>query len=234
MDRFGEDVAAVAVLAEPVRRDLYQYVVSQRHPVSRDQAAAATGVPRHTVKFHLDKLVAEGLLSVQYQRLTGREGPGAGRPAKLYSRSAREVSVALPDRQYALAGTVLARAIDRSATTGAPVMDSVEAAARDMGTELGRRAQGDAAAPPADQDPLRRTSNVLADQGYEPQAEDRRICLMNCPFHALAAEHTALVCSMNLALLSSLTGATGGGELTARLEPAPDRCCVVIEQAGGR
>lgn len=231
MDRFGEEVTTVAVLAEPVRRDLYQYVVSQRHPVSRDQAAAATGVPRHTVKFHLDKLVAEGLLTVQYQRLTGRDGPGAGRPAKLYSRSAKELSVAVPDRQYALAGSVLAGAIDRSAATGAPVMDSVEAAASEVGAELGRRAGEDATS--VEQDPLQRTRDALVELGYEPQTEDECIWLLNCPFHALAADHTALVCSMNLALLGSLTSETGGGELTAHLEPAPDRCCVVIQRSGG-
>ena len=52
--------------------------------------------------------------------------------------------------------------------------------------------------------------------------------LVNCPFHALAAEHTDLVCGMNLALLESMVERVGDGSLTARLEPKPSRCCVVL------
>src|SRR4051794_14547108 len=82
-------VAAVAALAEPTRRRLYEYVVRRPHPVSRDDVAGALGVPRPTAAFHLDRLVSDGLLDVHYERRTGRTGPGAGRPAKLYRRSGR-------------------------------------------------------------------------------------------------------------------------------------------------
>src|SRR5512140_2388596 len=103
-DAFASQVTGVAALAEPVRRDLYLYVVAQSEPVSRDQASEGVGVPRHTAKFHLDRLVEDGLLDVDYKRLSGREGPGAGRPTKRYRRSDRELSVALPPRRYDLAG----------------------------------------------------------------------------------------------------------------------------------
>ena len=88
-DDFAEQVAGVAALAEPVRRDLYRFVVAQAGPVSRDQAGEGVGVPRHTAKFHLDKLVEEGLLDTEFRRLGDRQGPGAGRPTKLYRRSRR-------------------------------------------------------------------------------------------------------------------------------------------------
>ena len=52
--------------------------------------------------------------------------------------------------------------------------------------------------------------------------------LVNCPFHALAEEHTDLVCGMNLALLESVVERVGDGSLAARLEPRPSRCCVVL------
>jgi len=106
-------VSAVASLAEPTRRRLYDHVVRQAGPVSRDEAAAATDVPRATVAFHLDKLVDEGLLDVVFERRTGRTGPGAGRPSKLYQRAECDVSVSLPERRYDLAGGLLAaRAAD--------------------------------------------------------------------------------------------------------------------------
>ena len=54
------DVAGLASLAEPTRRALYLYVRDQGTAVSRDEAAAGVGVPRHQAKFHLDKLVGDG------------------------------------------------------------------------------------------------------------------------------------------------------------------------------
>ena len=53
-------------------------------PVGREQTAADTGIPLHTARFHLERLVDEGLLATEFRRLSGRSGPGAGRPAKLY------------------------------------------------------------------------------------------------------------------------------------------------------
>lgn len=70
-------VSAVAALDEPTRRKLYDHVVRQPTPVSRDDAAAALGLPRATAAFHLDRLAGEGLLDVVHERRTGRTGPGA-------------------------------------------------------------------------------------------------------------------------------------------------------------
>src|SRR4051794_16926678 len=97
-------VSAIAALAEPTRRRLYDRGGRQDGPVSRDEAAAATAVPRATVAFHLDKLVDEGLLDVVYERRTGRTGPGAGRPSKLYRRAAGAAAGPLPPRRGAPGG----------------------------------------------------------------------------------------------------------------------------------
>ncbi len=85
-EAFGVRATTVAALADPLRRALYRYVAEQPGAVSRDQAAEGVEVPRHTAKFHLDRLVDAGLLVAEFRRLTGRTGPGAGRPAKLYRR----------------------------------------------------------------------------------------------------------------------------------------------------
>lgn len=42
----GTDLEAVALLAEPLRRALYDYVAGSSEPVSRDEAAEAVGVDR--------------------------------------------------------------------------------------------------------------------------------------------------------------------------------------------
>ena len=78
-----EDLDAIALLADPVRRSAYQAVVDAgMEPVGRDEVAAAVGIGRTLAAFHLDKLVEAGLLEASFARRTGRSGPGAGRPAK--------------------------------------------------------------------------------------------------------------------------------------------------------
>ena len=213
---FAAQVAGVSALADPARRALYRFVVCAGAPVSRDQAAAGVGLPRHTVKFHLDRLVDDGLLDTEYRRLSGRGGPGAGRPAKLYRRSAREYDVTLPERHYDLAGQILAEAVDTAARRNGRVREAVREAAAAQGSRLATAAGGV---------PL---EDVLAGLGYEPRPAGDDVVLGNCPFHRLAATHTELVCGMNLDLLTALLDQRGETGVRASLSPAPGRCCVVL------
>jgi predicted ArsR family transcriptional regulator len=230
-DDLAERVAGIAALADPIRRDLYLYVSEQPAPVSRDQASDALGIARHTVKFHLDKLAEEGLLDTSYKRLTERRGPGAGRPTKLYARSSRQLSVILPERHYDLAGQLLATAIENSATQGTAPADALKAAAADWGSGLASQARATAGPRPSPERLLGCTCQALAENGYEPHRSGGAIVLRNCPFDALAREHTELVCGMNLAILDAATEQLPEISLAARLEPSPDRCCVVLEPA---
>ena len=221
-DELATEAARVGSLAEPTRRALYLYVAAQPDAVGREEAAAAVGVAAHTAKFHLDRLVEEGLLDVEFRRLTGRSGPGAGRPAKLYRRSARQLSVSLPERRYDLAGEVLAAAVDRAGRDGGPVGEAV----REVAAETGRRMAAGAA---PGGDALERTAEVLARHGYEPRTTETEICLANCPFDRLATQHTELVCGMNLALIDGVV-AELGAEATAELAPQPGFCCVRVRR----
>jgi predicted ArsR family transcriptional regulator len=226
-DERTAQVTAVAALAEPTRRLLYEHVVRQPVAVSRDEAAEATEVARATVAFHLDKLVDEGLLDVVYERRTGRSGPGAGRPAKLYRRADCDVAVTLPERHYDLAGGLLAAAMDESQTTGEPPRAVLARLAFERGRELGAAARGDDDAEDGRQVALR----ALEQHGFEPLAEDDAVTLANCPFHRLAREHTELVCGMNLRLLDGVLAGAAAGRFAARLQPSPGRCCVRLEPA---
>ena len=221
MDDFVAQVSGVGTLADPVRRRLYAFVAAQPGPVSRDEAATGTGLARHTVKFHLDKLVTEGLLAAEFRRLDGRRGPGAGHPTKLYRRSGRQFEVSLPERRYAVAAQVLATAVEQAARYGTPITDAVRAAAAAAGRDAV------AAAGPGPGDPM----TVLAGVGYEPRRQDDVIALVNCPFHQLAREHTALTCDLSLHLVRAILAGTGADGLDARLDPGPGRCCVTIGPA---
>ncbi len=70
---------------------------------------------------------------------------------------------------------------------------------------------------------------ILTENGYEPRPDDGRVIMANCPFHALAKAQTQLVCQMNDALIGGLTNALGPHRPVAELDPAPDRCCVVLD-----
>ncbi len=91
-------VSYLAALSDPSRRALYEFIVAAGRAVSRDEAAAAVGLERGTATHHLERLASDGLVEVEYRRLTGRQGPGAGRPSKLYRRADRQFAVSLPPR----------------------------------------------------------------------------------------------------------------------------------------
>jgi predicted ArsR family transcriptional regulator len=230
-DDLAGRVAGVAALADPIRRDLYLYVSAQSAPISRDQASDALGIARHTAKFHLDKLAEEGLLEISFKRLSERRGPGAGRPTKLYARSSRQLSVILPERRYDLAGQLLASAIDDATAHDTTPAAALESAAAGWGHSVANQVRATAGVRPSPERLLSCACQALTENGYEAQRSAGAIVLRNCPFDALARDHTELVCGMNLAIMTSVAEELQETSLVARLEPAPDRCCVVLEPA---
>lgn len=226
----GERLAAISGLDDPVRRSLYDYVCGHGEPVGRDEAAAAAGIGRPLAAYHLDKLVELGLLIADYRRPQGRGGPGAGRPAKVYARSAREFAVSAPPREYELAARLMAQAVDSDQSGTA--LAALRRAAGQFGAELARSlgtrppATGPAKAAEAARQQL---LAALTAHGFEPASDEGDdVRLRNCPFHQLAVTHREVVCGMNLALLAGLADGLGAKWLHPRLAPGPDRCCVVI------
>jgi predicted ArsR family transcriptional regulator len=217
-----QDLEAIALLQDPARRSLYEYVVGQGREVSRNEAAEAVGVQRTLAAFHLDRLAKAGLLEVGFRRLTPRAGPGAGRPAKLYRRAKTERMYSAPPRDYARAARVFAEAIERSGAE--PLLYDV---ARARGMAASRALARDAAG--AERSSLDELMRHLTASGYEPYVEAGSVRLRNCPFDSVAQEFAAVTCGMNLALLEGmLEGADFSSVYDARLEPRPGECCVSI------
>jgi predicted ArsR family transcriptional regulator len=216
------DLEAIALLQDPARRSLYEYVVGQGREVSRNEAAEVVGVQRTLAAFHLDKLAAGGLLEVGYRRLTSRAGPGAGRPAKLYRRATTERMYSAPPRDYARAARVFAETIERSGAE--PMLYDI---ARARGIAASRALAGDAA--DADRSSLDELLRHLTASGYAPYTEAGSVRLRNCPFDSVAQDFAAVTCGMNLALVEGLLeGADLSSAYEARLEPRPGECCVSI------
>jgi predicted ArsR family transcriptional regulator len=224
-----DDLAAVGALQDPVRRTLYRYVAAQPAEVSRDEAAAAAGIQRQLAAFHLDKLVEAGLLVTSYRRLSGRTGPGAGRPAKLYRRSAAEHTVSLPPRKYDLAAELLADAVEEAGDRSARL--ALTDVARRFGRRLGEEIRGRLGPRASRERRLAALAESLDGYGYEPRREGRSVRLANCPFHTLAEGHRELVCGMNLTLVEGVVEGMQAADLRPCLDPRPGECCVTVNLA---
>jgi predicted ArsR family transcriptional regulator len=228
-----DPIEAIAALDEPNRQRLYELVAGSSEPIGRDDAAAALGISRELAAFHLDRLVAVGLLEAQYRRRGVRKGPGGGRPAKLYRRSADEVTVSLPPRRYEIAADDMATALDRLNRAAAASVAADVARERGLVDGIGaRRAAGRRLS-------RRRRGAVLVDAlrevGYEPQVDPSTgtVSLRNCPYHALAAGHRNLTCGMNLAWAEGLAAGLGA-PFTVELAPEDGRCCVLFHPGPDR
>ena len=221
-------IAAVASLGDESRRKLFDFVASAGDAVSRDDAAAALGLPRSTASFQLDRLVQDGLLAVEFRKLGGRGGPGSGRPAKLYRAAVQEVAASVPERNYDLAAELMVSAIEESAAAGGSAREALVRAAYARG-QAAARAVTDGAG----------FAGFLAAEGYRPESDgDGGLVLLNCPFHRIAEGHTAVVCAMNGAFLCGAAEGCGIDpdrvqaldieDLRAQGAARPAQCCARI------
>lgn len=232
LSRLKDDAAAVGALQDDLRRQMYVHVRSAGEPVSREAVADAIGVSRKLAAFHLDKLVERGLLVASYARPPGRIGRGAGRSAKYYAPSTREVDVTIPERRYDLMGTILVRAIDDQ-QPGEATSATAKRVAREIGEEMGERERDRRRLPrPGAERAMSVASDVLSTCGYEPYRDAGSVRLRNCPFHSLAAQKRELVCGLNRELVQGIVSGLGNDTLDVVLSPLPDGCCVQLRAPG--
>jgi predicted ArsR family transcriptional regulator len=90
----------LGAVGEPALREALLYARGRRTAFTADEAAGALGVHRNVARSRFERLAAAGLLEAAYERRTGRSGPGAGRPAKVYSVSPEVDAIEFPARRY--------------------------------------------------------------------------------------------------------------------------------------
>lgn len=235
-----QGIGAISALDDPARRALYELIAGSAEPIGRDAAATALGLSRSTTAFHLDRLADAGLLSVEFRRISGRTGPGSGRPAKLYLAAVREVAASVPDRNYDLAAELLVSAIEESTARGGSAREALLRTAQARGLAAARATvapagQGDAQAGAA----AAGFAGFLAAEGYRPEDDgEGGLVLLNCPFHRIADGHTDVVCAMNGAFLGGAAAGCGIDpdrvqalaidELRAQGAARPAQCCARI------
>ncbi|WP_347107901.1 helix-turn-helix domain-containing protein [Paenarthrobacter sp. S56] len=207
-------ITAIASLGDRNRRALYDYVRNAGAPVGRDEAAESMGMPRSTASFHLDRLVQDGILRVEFRKAAGKGGPGSGRPAKFYVPALEEVAASVPERSYDLAADLMASAIAASSTGVVPAKEALLATARSKGCGFGR---------PGD------LHGTLIELGYMPEGDSAGgYRLLNCPFHRLSVEHRDVICPMNGAFLQGAAVSSGVPESAVVSDEPPGHCCARI------
>ena len=228
-----DPIEAIGALADGTRLRIYRYISDRREAVSREEVSKALEIPLSKAKFHLDRLAKESVLEIEYRRMTGKQGPGAGRPAKLYRRAGAEIRLSLPERRYDIMGDILATAIER-AQGGVDIESAIAESAYSTGIAAARTrtvvAEPAAAAPEAT-DTLERANTALSALGYEADVEVDALCLHNCPFDAMAQQHRNLACGANKHFVQGVLDGSGCDGLHASLEPTAGRCCVVARRS---
>lgn len=129
----------LAAVGDPELRDALLFARSHARPVTADELAEARELHRNVARSRLERLVDAGLLSVAYERRTGRTGPGAGRPAKTYSVVPQLESIAFPGQNETLAGLL----VDALLTRGG------DEPLREVGVNFGRELARSAGLRPA-------------------------------------------------------------------------------------
>ncbi|MBC2868356.1 helix-turn-helix transcriptional regulator [Streptomyces mexicanus] len=205
----------------PRRREVLEVLRAAVGPLGVAETAARIGVHPNTVRFHLDALVADGLV----ERRTA-EPSGPGRPRTVYAP--RPGMDRGGTRGYRLLAQVLLGGL---AAQGSEARTAATEAGRAFGHHLidppppgHRPTAGESAA---------RLVALLGDLGFDPAPEapggsgpPRRIRLRHCPFLELAEEHGDLVCSVHLGLMRGALAALDAPLTATGLEPfaRPDSC----------
>jgi predicted ArsR family transcriptional regulator len=212
------------VLRDPTRLRLYRYIERQPGAVGRDEAATAVGVSRSLAAFHLEKLVAAGLLRPEYRRLSGRTGRGAGRTSKLYRRSARHFELSVPERRHELLARLLAESTIAGGS-GAPDSQAAHELGRSLGKRARRRLRGEHNAARL----LDCVEDLTDSLGFDPYRDSAgAIRLRNCPFDPLSRRYTPLVCGTAQAILTGVVDGLGTTDLEVSREMDPERCCGIV------
>jgi predicted ArsR family transcriptional regulator len=225
------DYDAAALMASPVRRALVDALEQQAHdaPVDPGMTAAElaprVGLHVTTVRFHLDQLVAAGVLNSEFRRQVG-----AGRPRKIYLLTAKPQASDGHDPLRLL--TALLVEAMTAGVKGEPVTP-VEAGRRWAREHLPVHENRSRAETPGTW--LARVGEMidaLEDWGYHPElstSEGGRaaeVVLTDCPFFDLARDNEAVVCGVHQGLIVESMRRFGETGTEVSLEPfvAPNRC----------
>ena len=174
-------------LADASRERVLAELVEARQPVDAAELARRVGLHANTVRFHLGRLAAAGLVR---STLEARSRPG--RPHVLYEPTAEGGE---PAEDYRFLARMLASALE----AGPDPSGQAERAGHGWGRFLiDRRAPDELVSA---EDATGQIERLLADQGFAPERAGNGVRMCRCPFKDLAESHGGVICALHLGLL---------------------------------
>ena len=189
-------------LGDATRRGVYIAVRESSEPVTAGQIAEMFDIHPNVARHHLDRLANDEYLTVTRKRPAGRTGPGAGRPAKCYTSSNKEIDLHYPARRMDLLTTMLLDVI------GEVAPDKAAAVAREIGYGHGQRVAEEIGLPSDEgfTQSVRAVAMAMTGLGFvmEAEADQSRLVTNHCPFGQTAINHPEVVCSLDQGLIAGL------------------------------
>jgi predicted ArsR family transcriptional regulator len=191
-----------ATLGDATRRGIYITVREAVEPVTAAQISDLFDIHTNVARHHLDRLVSDGYLQVNTRHRSDRRGPGAGRPAKHYEATGKEILVQFPLRRYDLLAELLVRMVERLAP------DSAAELAEEIGREYGRELAAEVGLSDDGgfETTVKTVAGVMMSVGFDSEADaaQRLIVTRFCPFGAAASNHPELICKLDQGIVAGL------------------------------
>lgn len=191
-----------SALGDPTRRAIYIAVRESAEPLTTSKVAGLFEIHPNVARHHLERLADDGFLEVS--RLTPT-GPGAGRPAKAYRATSKEVTVHFAPRRFEMLTEMLFEVLDEVAP------DDVAAVAERVGRAYGRKLAAEIGGPdqPGYDDAIRAVASAMTGLGFsvDPDVEGHRLLTSHCPFGETAINHPEVICSLDRGIVAGLFGA---------------------------
>ncbi len=191
-----------STLGDPTRRGIYIAVRESPEAMTASRISQLFGIHTNVARHHLDRLAADGYLRVTRRRPPGKGGPGAGRPAKCYEATEKEIDFHYPARRYDLLAELLLRVIGELAP--AHVSDVAVEVGRRYGTELA--AEIGLPDQAGFQAAVKAVAGAMTGVGFVmgPDEDGLNLLTSHCPFGQTATAHPEVICSLDRGIVTGL------------------------------
>ena len=190
-------------LGDPTRRAIYIAVRESAESMTTSKVAELFDIHPNVARHHLDRLADDGYLKVGHRRRS--RGPGAGRPAKTYESTSKEVSVHFAPRRFEMLTEMLFKVIDELSPP------NVSEIAERVGREYGKELAAEIGAPddPGYDGAVQAVATAMTGLGFsvDPDVDGQRLLTSHCPFGETATNHPDVICSLDRGIVAGLFGA---------------------------
>jgi len=206
LETFNQQIHDLASsLGDATRRGIYISIREAPEAMTTAEIAELFDIHPNVARHHLHRLVEDGYLSVTERRRSGKQGPGAGRPAKHYEATSKEVQLQFPARRYDLLSELLVRVIQRLAP------DNAAAAAEAVGHQYGLELAAEIGLPEDEgfEAAARAVARAMTGVGFATEAnpESHQLVTSFCPFGDTAANHPEIICKLDQGIVTGLMAA---------------------------